>query len=147
MYWHPQILVDLSLCIGVPLRFDENNVSGEFGHFTQMLVDVDLSMPLLNFVILQKQGGAIMVLVFNLCCSIGNSIGKCRQLECRTALSKLAFEKKKLVFSLKELVVEVANGKDTYGNEMDPSFVSYNPFDSLALKEYDEIICSAGVVL
>ncbi|PON50333.1 Zinc knuckle CX2CX4HX4C [Parasponia andersonii] len=40
------ILSDLARGVGVSIRFDEMTLKGEFGHFTRILIDIDLSQPL-----------------------------------------------------------------------------------------------------
>lgn len=79
VYWHPQILSDLARDIGVPLRFDYNTISGEFGHFARVLVDVDHGNSVPNFLVLNRSNGCIkMYLSYeNLpeFCSVYSSVG------------------------------------------------------------------------
>ena len=52
-FWHPQILSDIACGIGVPLKFDRAILKGDYGHFTHMLIDVDLSKPLSNSIMIE----------------------------------------------------------------------------------------------
>lgn len=44
-YWHKQILVDICQGIGMPLRYDQATLNGDFGYYARILVDIDLSSP------------------------------------------------------------------------------------------------------
>ncbi|PON62527.1 Zinc knuckle CX2CX4HX4C [Trema orientale] len=46
VYWDCQILSDLARGVGVQIRFDEMTLKGEFGHYACILIDIDLSQPL-----------------------------------------------------------------------------------------------------
>ncbi|PON34731.1 hypothetical protein PanWU01x14_341990 [Parasponia andersonii] len=47
-FWHPQIYSDLARTVGIPLKIDQTTLNGDFGHFAQVLVDIDLKNPLLD---------------------------------------------------------------------------------------------------
>ncbi|KAK3182851.1 hypothetical protein Dsin_030137 [Dipteronia sinensis] len=53
-FWHPKIISDLGRGIGVPLRIDKAIVDGDFGNFALVLVDIDVSPPHLNSLMLEK---------------------------------------------------------------------------------------------
>ncbi|KAK3212712.1 hypothetical protein Dsin_017418 [Dipteronia sinensis] len=44
VYRHPNIISDIARGIGVPLRLDRAIMEGDFGHFTCVLVDIDVSI-------------------------------------------------------------------------------------------------------
>ncbi|PON42859.1 Endonuclease/exonuclease/phosphatase [Trema orientale] len=46
VYWDRQNLSDLARGVGIPIRFDEMILKGEFGHYARMLIDIDLSQPI-----------------------------------------------------------------------------------------------------
>ncbi|PON53899.1 Zinc knuckle CX2CX4HX4C [Parasponia andersonii] len=46
VYWDRQILSDLARRVGVPIRFDEMTLKGEFRYFACILIDIDLSQPI-----------------------------------------------------------------------------------------------------
>lgn len=52
MFWHPKILSDITLGVGVPLYFDAITISGDFGYYAKILVDIDLVSALIEFVLL-----------------------------------------------------------------------------------------------
>ncbi|PON34248.1 Zinc knuckle CX2CX4HX4C [Parasponia andersonii] len=47
-FWHPQIFCDLARAVGVLLKIDQAILNGDFGHFAQVLVEIDLKNPLLD---------------------------------------------------------------------------------------------------
>lgn len=55
VYWHPNILFDLAILMGVPLRFDQNTMNSDFCHYACILLEVDLSKKLPKYVLLNKQ--------------------------------------------------------------------------------------------
>ncbi|KAF3451240.1 hypothetical protein FNV43_RR07335 [Rhamnella rubrinervis] len=42
-FWHPRILTDLARGIDTLLKFDHSTIVGNYGHYTRVLVDVDLA--------------------------------------------------------------------------------------------------------
>ncbi|XP_057775207.1 uncharacterized protein LOC130994192 [Salvia miltiorrhiza] len=44
--WHPEVFASIGRIIGLPILFDSTSVHREVGHFTRMLVEVDLAQPL-----------------------------------------------------------------------------------------------------
>lgn len=94
----------------VRLKFHDNTIFSEFGHFARVLMDVDLSIPSLDFVMLHKQSGVVTVYVSyenkpefcNVCYNIGHSMGNCKRLELLEVSSKLTPKQKKQVFVPKE---------------------------------------------
>ncbi|PON86016.1 Zinc knuckle CX2CX4HX4C [Trema orientale] len=59
--WDHQILSDLARGVGVPTRFDEMTLKGEFGHFAQILIDIDLSQPILDSLIVEVSSDCLFV--------------------------------------------------------------------------------------
>ncbi|PON33062.1 Zinc knuckle CX2CX4HX4C, partial [Trema orientale] len=53
VYWDRQILSDLARGVGVPIRFDEMTLKGDFGHFARILIDIDLSQPLSDSIMVE----------------------------------------------------------------------------------------------
>ncbi|KAK0600543.1 hypothetical protein LWI29_016006 [Acer saccharum] len=52
-FWHPQILSDMARGVGIPLKFDRATLEGDYGHFARMLIDVDLSKPLPDSIMIE----------------------------------------------------------------------------------------------
>ena len=44
---------DVARAIGVPLKIDQATINGDFGHFSRVLIDIDLKSPLLNTIQLE----------------------------------------------------------------------------------------------
>ena len=42
-YWDEEILMNIAHGIEAPLKNDKATMEGKFGHFTRILIDVDLS--------------------------------------------------------------------------------------------------------
>ncbi|KAF3433647.1 hypothetical protein FNV43_RR24750 [Rhamnella rubrinervis] len=42
-FWHPHILTDLAKGIGIPLKFDHSTIAGNYGYYSRVLIDVDLT--------------------------------------------------------------------------------------------------------
>lgn len=88
VYWHPQILLDLARNIGVPLKIYQSTISGDFGHFPRVLVDVELAAHILGFVLLILGGQHIDVKLhyenlLNFCIiygNVGHSVANCQHL-------------------------------------------------------------------
>ncbi|KAK2658878.1 hypothetical protein Ddye_005411 [Dipteronia dyeriana] len=53
-FWHPEILLDMACGIEIPLKFDIATLEGDYGHFARMLIDVDLSKPLPDSIMIEK---------------------------------------------------------------------------------------------
>lgn len=89
VFWHPQILLDLAKCVGVPLKIDDNTLAGEFENYPQVLIDVDLVSHLLNSILLNKKRGSVTIKLFyehildfcNARCSVGHVTSNCCWLE------------------------------------------------------------------
>lgn len=47
-------------CIGVPLKFDQNTVDGEYGHFARVLIDINLPAALHDSIILNKERSTVI---------------------------------------------------------------------------------------
>ncbi|KAK0581163.1 hypothetical protein LWI29_010799 [Acer saccharum] len=54
-FWHPQILSDMARGVGIPLKFDRATLEGDYGHFARMLIDVDLSKPLPDSIMIEAR--------------------------------------------------------------------------------------------
>lgn len=58
-------MADLTLFVGVALKFDLKKVAGEFGHFARISIDVDLNLPLCDSILLSKEG-VLLLFIFTL---------------------------------------------------------------------------------
>ncbi|KAK3195733.1 hypothetical protein Dsin_027043 [Dipteronia sinensis] len=52
-FWHLQILSDMARGIEVPLKFERATLESDCGHFARMLIDVDLSKPLPDSIMIE----------------------------------------------------------------------------------------------
>ncbi|KAK2658156.1 hypothetical protein Ddye_004689 [Dipteronia dyeriana] len=84
-FWHPQILSDMARGIEIPLKFDRATLEGDYGHFACMLIDVDLSKPLPDSIMIEVGDDCLFPTLFfenvpsfcSVCCSIGHSAASC----------------------------------------------------------------------
>ncbi|KAJ4703076.1 DUF4283 domain protein [Melia azedarach] len=49
-FWHPRILMTIARGVGIPLQIDQAKRDMKYGFYARILVEVDLSKPLLDFV-------------------------------------------------------------------------------------------------
>lgn len=86
-YWHPRLLMEMARGVGTPLQLDPMTKEGRFGFYARVLVDVDLSKPLPESIMIEREGFAFPVEVVyakfppicDYCGIIGHSISSCRQ--------------------------------------------------------------------
>jgi len=87
-YWHKQTLFEIASGIGTPLSIDEATNKRLFGLYARVLVDVDLSSKLYNFVLVERDNHAFHVkvsyekhlLFCNHCKIIGHSLQQCKKI-------------------------------------------------------------------
>ncbi|KAK2655373.1 hypothetical protein Ddye_008425 [Dipteronia dyeriana] len=71
--------------IEIPLKFDKATLKGDYGHFARMLIDVDLSKPLPDSIMIEVGDDCLFPTLFfenvpsfcSVCCSIGHSVASC----------------------------------------------------------------------
>ncbi|KAK2643686.1 hypothetical protein Ddye_018881 [Dipteronia dyeriana] len=71
--------------IEIPLKFDRATLEGDYGHFARMLIDVDLSKPLPDSIMIEIGDDYLFLTLFfenvlsfcSVCCSIGHSAASC----------------------------------------------------------------------
>ncbi|KAK2658406.1 hypothetical protein Ddye_004939 [Dipteronia dyeriana] len=71
--------------IGIPLKFDRATLEGDYGHFTRMLIDFDLSKPLPDSIMIEVGDDCLFLTLFfenvpsfcSICCSIGHLADSC----------------------------------------------------------------------
>lgn len=88
-YWHKKILTDIASTLGVPLKFDASTINGDFGHYARVLVDVDISKPPPDSMLIERDGifSTIYFEIENLpsfcsvCSSIGHVASNCRSIK------------------------------------------------------------------
>ncbi|KAK3229335.1 hypothetical protein Dsin_001216 [Dipteronia sinensis] len=84
-FWHPQILSDMARGIGIPLKFDRATPECDYGHFAHMLIDVDLSKPLSDSIMIEVGEDCLFPTLYfenvpnfcSVCSSIGHSAASC----------------------------------------------------------------------
>lgn len=91
---------DLAHAIGILLKFDALTLSGDFGHYTRVLVNLDLVSHLLETVILDTDGFSNTITVFyeqllslcSVCNNVCHDLARCRlvgkQFDKHTSLKK-----------------------------------------------------------
>lgn len=60
-YWHPSVIFGIARALGTPVKIDDLSLNGMFGHYVRVLVDIDLSLPLQDHVMLERQGHCCFV--------------------------------------------------------------------------------------
>lgn len=60
-YWHPSIILGIARAVGKPLKIDDRSLSGIYGHYVRVLVEVALSMPLQDQVMVERTGHCTFV--------------------------------------------------------------------------------------
>ena len=71
--------------IEIPLKFDRATLEGDYGHFARMLIDVDLSKPLPDSIMIEVGEDCLFPTLYfenvpnfcSVCCSIGHSAASC----------------------------------------------------------------------
>lgn len=51
----------IARAVGTPLRIDQNSLNGSFGHYVRVLVEIDLSGPIQEHVMLERPGHCAFV--------------------------------------------------------------------------------------
>ena len=85
-YWHSQLLVDILRGVGVALKIDNMTITSDFGHFTRMLIEADLTVELSEVIMLKKPDKSFFVdmvyenlpIFCSTCISIGHWYQNCR---------------------------------------------------------------------
>ncbi|XP_065875385.1 uncharacterized protein [Euphorbia lathyris] len=86
-FWDTRIIASIARAVGVPIRFDNNTVNGEFGHYARVLIDVELSMNIQDrlqvdtenqkhWVFLEYENLPVLC---DTCSSIGHDSSVCRR--------------------------------------------------------------------
>lgn len=84
-YWHYPIIMGIAKSVGNPIKIDENSMSGMYGHYVRVLVEMDLSINPQEHVMIERTGHCLFVSLSyenlpNFCphCSmVGHSITRC----------------------------------------------------------------------
>ncbi|XP_019435165.1 PREDICTED: uncharacterized protein LOC109341678 [Lupinus angustifolius] len=62
-YWSARILFSIAGGLGTPISLDEATTSRSFGHFSRILVDIDLKGSLPNQILVEREGFAFFVYI------------------------------------------------------------------------------------
>lgn len=62
--WHPSIILGIAKAAGNPVRIDERSLAGDYGHYVRVLVEVDLSLPIQEQVMIERTGHFRLLLLF-----------------------------------------------------------------------------------
>ncbi|XP_057811654.1 uncharacterized protein LOC131025891 [Salvia miltiorrhiza] len=157
--WYPEIITGIGHHIGLPLQIDSASAHGEFGHFARLLIEIDLSLPLPETLLVNCDEGSFYVefgyeqlpLYCSKCKITGHSTDKCRK---GTSSTKEAATKDKTVSIQTDKAKETGkNGKDKVKDlkckakepEGDPH--NTNKFACLSDGDHTEQGCSYGLDL
>lgn len=81
--WHPSIILGIAKAAGNPVRIDERSLAGDYGHYVRVLVEVDLSLPIQEQVMIERTGHFRFLSLFyewlQPYCSHCNVIGRWKQ--------------------------------------------------------------------
>lgn len=55
-YWHYPIIMGIAKAVGNPIKIDENSMSGRYGHYVRVLVEMDLSLNIQEHVLIERTG-------------------------------------------------------------------------------------------
>ncbi|PON33061.1 hypothetical protein TorRG33x02_355600, partial [Trema orientale] len=91
-----QILSDLARGVGVPIRFDEMTLNGEFGHYARMLIDIDLSQPISDSLMVEVGSDCLFIPLeyerlpsfCSTCKFIGHEATNCRRVQKQAPLKE-----------------------------------------------------------
>lgn len=95
-YWRERILKEIASAVGTPIDIDGPTRNRSFGHYARILVDIDLSKPVHDEILVERDGFAFMVevqyerrpLFCNHCHSIGHDVTNCRWLIPKSSKAK-----------------------------------------------------------
>jgi len=87
-YWRKQTLFEIASGLGTPLTIDDATLNRRFGLYARALVDVDLSEPFFEVVIVEREGHALSITVqyekqpsfCTHCKMMGHDIHSCQKL-------------------------------------------------------------------
>lgn len=81
--WHLSIILGIAKAAGNPVRIDERFLAGDYGHYVRVLVEVDLSLPIQEQVMIERTGHFRFLSLFyewlQPYCSHCNVIGRWKQ--------------------------------------------------------------------
>ncbi|XP_057791105.1 uncharacterized protein LOC131008230 [Salvia miltiorrhiza] len=85
--WHPEVISAIGRYLGSPLKIDASSAVGEVGHYARVLIEIDMSLPLREYVMIDEDDSSLYVEfsyenlpAFCTVCKItGHSIDKCRR--------------------------------------------------------------------
>lgn len=85
-YWDPSFLFDLAGGIGEPLKIDGKTIRKELGTYARILIDVDLSKPLVEEILVQRERFEFLTYMEyeNLpefcrnCAAVGHDVSRCK---------------------------------------------------------------------
>lgn len=60
-YWRPKILFTIARGIGIPFSLDDATSNRTFGHYARILVDIDLSKPIRDQILVEREDLALWV--------------------------------------------------------------------------------------
>ncbi|XP_057803376.1 uncharacterized protein LOC131018680 [Salvia miltiorrhiza] len=89
--WHPEVIAAVGRYLGNPIRIDGGSANREVGHYARVLIEIDLSVPLRESLMIDEDNSSIYIEFsyeslpeFCMHCKIvGHTSDKCRKLKQR----------------------------------------------------------------
>ncbi|XP_057771119.1 uncharacterized protein LOC130990908 [Salvia miltiorrhiza] len=86
-FWHPEVIAVIGRAVGHPIRIESSAAAGAVGHFARVLIEVDLSTPLLEGVYIDEGTSSCYVkfsyesmpLYCSRCRITGHTVDRCRR--------------------------------------------------------------------
>ncbi|KAK2404888.1 hypothetical protein QL285_054191 [Trifolium repens] len=124
-YWHKNIIFTIAGSLGTPICMDSVTARSmherTFGQFARVLVDIDISQPLRNKVLVERKGFAFFVEIdyenvpdfCNACQVIGHHVDNCRRWnkEDEVKTNKGIIAKKQVAVDAKKAYVQTRDGR------------------------------------
>lgn len=60
-YWHSSIILGIAKALGNPIKIDEHSLNGMSSNYVRVLVEIDLSLPLQEYVMRERVGHCAFV--------------------------------------------------------------------------------------
>ncbi|XP_057791060.1 uncharacterized protein LOC131008184 [Salvia miltiorrhiza] len=85
--WHPEVISTIGRYLGSPLKIDASSAVGEVGHYARVIIEIDMSLPLREYVMIDEDDSSLYVefsyenlpAYCNRCKITGHSTDKCRR--------------------------------------------------------------------
>jgi hypothetical protein len=142
-YWHKNILFTIVGSLGTPICMDSVTArpmhERTFGQFARVLVDIDISQPLRNKVLVERKGFAFFVEIdyenvpdfCNACQVIGHHVDNCRRWnnEDEGKTNKEIIAKKQVAVDAKKTYVQTRDGRPQQQKQKENEVINVESHD------------------